>query len=148
MKKLFLFFFTFCILTSCVKYKEMTLLNGDIDNKGTNSHQSYDMTFEKNDILEILLISENTEATELFNSKFESRQSIVSYISGVAASGGFLINSEGTIELPYIGEIQAAGLTRHEFINQLTEKVIRIHHRSNHQGQFVEFQDYNFGRGQ
>ncbi len=123
MKKLFLFFFTLCILTSCVKYKEMTLLNGDIDNKGTNSHQSYDMTFEKNDILEILLISENTEATELFNSKFESRQSIVSYISGVAASGGFLINSDGTIELPYIGEIQAAGLKRHEFINQLTEKL-------------------------
>lgn len=123
MKKLFLFCFTLCFFTSCVKYKDMSLLNGDIDNNVINSNQSYDITFEKNDILEIILISENTEATKLFNSKSESRQSIVSYISGVAASGGFLINNEGTIELPYIGKVQAAGLTRHEMVTQLTEKL-------------------------
>ena len=123
MKKLFLYLFSLSLFTSCVKYKDMTLLNGEIDNKRINSSQSYDIKFEKNDILEILLISENTEATELFNSKVESRKSIVSYISGVAASGGFLINSQGTIELPYIGEIKAAGLTRNEFVDQLTEKL-------------------------
>lgn len=123
MRILFIFIFTFCFLSSCVKYKEMTILNGEFTNDRFISNQAYDITFEKNDIIEVVLMSENNKATEIFSPKIESGRALVSYISGVAASGGFLIDSSGEIQLPYIGKIMAAGITRTELIKNLTEKL-------------------------
>ena len=59
------------ILFSCVKYKNLLILNGEIKNKTINLSENQTFKYE-NDIIEILLISENKEASELFKTKFGS----------------------------------------------------------------------------
>lgn len=110
-------------LTSCVKHKEMIILSGELPQKKVNFSTEYDPRFEKNDLLEILLISDNKDATDLFQGRFQDGKSVISYVSGVAARGGFLVNSEGNIGLPYIGEVHAEGKLRSELTLEITNKL-------------------------
>lgn len=110
------------LLFSCVKYKNMVILNGDIENKSINLSENQTLRYEKNDIIEILLISENKEASEIFKTKFEGT-SIVTYLSGVAAKGGYTIDANGELNLPFVGTIKASGKTKMELTNELTQKL-------------------------
>ena len=110
-------------VTSCVDSKKLRILNGPTLDSAQNSYEEHDIVFEKNDLIEILLISEDQEASSLFKTKFEGNKAIVTYMSGVPAQGGFLIDKEGTINLPYLGKIQAATKTRSELTKELTEKL-------------------------
>ncbi|MFM7683469.1 MAG: polysaccharide biosynthesis/export family protein, partial [Bacteroidota bacterium] len=79
--------------------------------------------FEKNDILEILLISDNKEATELFQGRFQDGKSVTTYFAGISAKGGFLIDQNGKIALPYIGEVQAEGKLRSELAIEISNLI-------------------------
>lgn len=114
--------FVSTIFCSCVKHKNMLILNGEIENKSINLTENYDFKYEKNDIIEILLISENKEASELFKTKFEGT-SIVTYLSGVAAKGGYTIDANGELNLPFIGTIKASGKTKMELTKEITQKL-------------------------
>ena len=110
-------------LTSCIKHKEMTILSGDLSQNKINLNTEFDPRFEKNDLLEILLVSDNKEATELFQGKFQDGKSITTYVSGVAAKGGFLVNQNGKIGIPYIGEVHAEGKSRTELSLEISNKL-------------------------
>lgn len=110
-------------LSSCIKHKEILILNGELNTQNLNLSSQFEPTFEINDIIEISLISENKEALALFDTKFDEGKSIVTYNSGVAAKGGFLIKKDGKITLPYVGDIQAEGKTRTELVNDVTLKL-------------------------
>jgi len=98
-------------------------LTGEITTSNANLTANFEPTFEINDIIEISLISENKEAALLFDTKFDEGKSIVTYNSGVAARGGFLIKRDGKITLPYIGEIHAEGKSRTELVQDITSKL-------------------------
>jgi polysaccharide export outer membrane protein len=101
----------------------MIMLSGDLPYSKNNFNNEFNPRFEKNDILEILLISDNKEATELFQGRFQDGKSVTTYISGVAAKGGFLIDQNGKIGLPYIGEIHAEGKLRSELVSEISTKL-------------------------
>ncbi len=110
------------LLFSCVKYNNMLILNGEMKNTTINLSEHQTIKYEKNDIIEILLISENKEATELFKTKFEGN-SIVTYLSGVAAKGGYTVDDNGELKLPFIGAIKASGKTKMELTNEIVQKL-------------------------
>jgi polysaccharide export outer membrane protein len=101
----------------------MIMLSGNLPESKSNFNNEFNPRFEKNDILEILLISDNKEATELFQGRFQDGKSVTTYISGVAAKGGFLINQNGKIGLPYIGEVHAEGKLRSELVLEISTKL-------------------------
>jgi polysaccharide export outer membrane protein len=120
--KIYILFLSFFVC-SCIQQKDIVLLTGEINAASANLTANYEPTFEINDIIEISLISENKEAALLFDTKFDEGKSIVTYNSGVAARGGFLIKRDGNITLPYIGEIQAGGKNRSELVQDVTSKL-------------------------
>ncbi len=99
------------------------MLTGELPVNKINLNTTFDPRLEKNDLLEILLISDNKEATELFQGKFQDGKSVTTYFSGVAAKGGFLINQNGKIALPYIGEVQAEGKLRSELALEISNLI-------------------------
>lgn len=79
---------------------------------------------EKNDIIEITLISSNEKFTKLFSSAVENNiRNQMTYSSGASALKGFLINKDGFIEVPYAGKVLAHNRTRDEVKNEITEKL-------------------------
>jgi polysaccharide export outer membrane protein len=108
---------------SCSNHKEALLLNhGDLV-KDVNLHENFDIKIEKNDYLQILLISKDKEANELFTTKFENSQGLVTYSSGVPSKGGFLVDDKGNVSIPFIGEIKVAGLYRQQIIQEIQTKL-------------------------
>ena len=118
----YILFLSFSLL-SCRNSENVIYFQGEFLNASTLSHASFLPVIEKNDLLDIKLISQNAEAAELFTPKIANSQTSVTYASGVPARGGFLVNQEGEIQLPYIGKMNVAGLTRDEIITQIETKL-------------------------
>ncbi len=106
-------------ISSCSNHKEALLLNYGSISKDVNLHENYDIKIERNDYLQILLISKDKEANELFTTKFENSQGLVTYSSGVPSKGGFLVDEKGNISIPFIGEISVAGRYRQEIVQEI-----------------------------
>ena len=111
----------FCL--SCTNHKEALLLNHGVMEKNVNLHENFDIKIEKNDYLQILLISKDKEANELFTTKFENSQGLVTYSSGVPSKGGFLVDENGNISIPFIGEIKVESLYRQQVVKIIQEKL-------------------------
>ncbi len=120
---IFILVWILTILNSCIKTKDVTLFQGNFIDSTKNLSKDYDFIIEKNDILEISLLSTNKDANELFRTKFEEGRSVVSYSSGVAAKGGFLVDINGNIEVPYIGKIFVEGKNRQKVTFEIEEKL-------------------------
>ena len=79
---------------------------------------------EKNDIIEITLISSNEKFTKLFSTAVENNiRNQLTYTSGASALKGFLVDQEGYIEVPYAGKVMAHNRTREEVKNEIVEKL-------------------------
>src|SRR5690606_35747666 len=99
--------------TSCASTKETTYFNniqtGTIAAPTTN----VDVPIQKNDILSITINSLNHEATAVFNTSNRTTEAL-----------GYLVNEDGFIQLPMIGNIKAIGLTKKQLSDQITKLLI------------------------
>ena len=102
-------------LASCANTRETTYFNniqsGTIPAPTTN----VDVPIQKNDILSISINSLNPEATEVFNTSTSNR---------TTEALGYLVNEDGFIQLPIIGNIKAIGLTKKQLSEQITKLLI------------------------
>lgn len=114
-------FFSFNMV-SCVSSKEIVLLNnlsdtskGSLDNARTN----FEAPIQKNDLLSIAIGGSNPEDLTILNS---GSGSMSGTISGGATlkSIGYLVEADGKIQLPFLGRVQAEGLTRLQLEDTLT----------------------------
>ena len=78
---------------------------------------------ESNDLLDIKLVSANDDASKLFTPPIDNSKSAISYSSGVAARGGYLVDVDGILELPFIGKMKVAGKTRSELESEIESKL-------------------------
>jgi polysaccharide export outer membrane protein len=83
--------------------------------------EEIEYTIQKNDILSIYITSLNEEASKIFNTanNFVINSSTAS--GGSAQSSGYLVNLDGNIQLPILGNIKAAGLTKREIKENITK---------------------------
>ena len=102
-------------LASCASTNETTYFNniqsGTIPAPTTN----VDVPIQKNDILSISINSLNPEATAVFNTSTSNR---------TTEALGYLVNEDGFIQLPIIGNIKAIGLTKKQLSDQITKLLI------------------------
>jgi polysaccharide export outer membrane protein len=108
-----IFILIILFLTACASTKETTYFNniqtGTIPAPTTN----VDVPIQKNDILSISINSLNPEASAVFNVSNQPRESM-----------GYLVNEDGYIQLPIMGNIRAIGLTKKQLSDQITKLLI------------------------
>ncbi|HEY5462846.1 MAG TPA: polysaccharide biosynthesis/export family protein [Hanamia sp.] len=109
-------------MVSCVSSKEIVLLNNLSDTSKaelSNARTNFEAPIQKNDILSIAIGGSNPDDLIILNSGS-------GVIPGAATAGnaksiGYLVEADGKIQLPFLGRIQAEGLTRLQLQDTLTQ---------------------------
>jgi polysaccharide export outer membrane protein len=111
------------LLTGCVNTRESTYFVGQNDEELTSTPVSPETIIAPNDLLGISVSSLNPSATDIFNTT-----TVNTY--GQKQPAGYLVNKEGSIQFPVLGNIKAQGLTpeqlRGNIIKQLLDKKLLV----------------------
>ena len=122
MKKFFLLLLVSFLLFSCATKKQILYFQDidDLDNQ--NITTTFDPVIESNDILHITVSSFNEEVVK----PFQRNTGLQSNTIGNNNIGlqGYLVNKEGKIPFPVLGEITVAGKTRMEVEKMLKQKLL------------------------
>jgi len=116
-------------LTSCVSPKSIIYFQGDtLQYRSEKVLHAYVPVIQKSDILSIVIGSLNEESNELFN--LPNKFTVVSSNYNTTASGGarmqplgYLVDSDGNIELPLIGKVRVEGLETQRAADQIRSKL-------------------------
>lgn len=120
---LVIIFFAFS-LASCVSSKKVVYLNNlnDTATAGLrNARTDFEAPIQKNDVLSIAVGGTNPDDLATLNSGS-------GVIPGASAGGstsksiGYLVEADGKIQLPFLGKVQAEGLTRMQLQDTLANK--------------------------
>ncbi|WP_138481412.1 polysaccharide biosynthesis/export family protein [Dyadobacter bucti] len=99
-------------ITSCVSPKTIVYFQGDTARySSAKITQTYVPVIESNDMLSIVVGSLNQEANAIFNAANEYVTSSTSYGNSARQPFGYLVDTQGNIELPLVGKIFVQGLT-------------------------------------
>ena len=101
--------------SSCISTKNSVYLNNVIDSSYLQMPVEADNLIQNNDILSIAITSLNPDASALFNTTNNLVISSTSSVGNNSQSSGYLVNSEGFVQLPILGNIQAAILCYSHF---------------------------------
>ena len=137
--KLLLFFILITLIYSCNLTKKSYYLQGEIPKNNLQLHEKYNPIIKINDLLEIKLTASNVEAVKMLTADLPASRTIINYNSGGVAKGGFLVDSKGEIELPFIGKFLVAKKTREQIENEISLKLSEYI-----QDPIVEIQIINF----
>jgi len=102
--------------TSCVSPKSIVYFQGDSARYSSQAiSQTYVPTIQSNDLLSVIVGSLNAEANEMFNTANTAMTASTNYSATSAGARlqplGYLVNSDGLIEIPMIGKVKVKGLT-------------------------------------
>lgn len=115
------------LLGSCIDAKKAIYFNNVQDASFEAIGADFQPVIQKNDLLSITVSSLNPTATEVFN---PSVRGVVTSNSDMVSGGsnsvgqvaGYLVSPEGNFQFPILGNIAAAGLTK----KQLTDKITQL----------------------
>ena len=105
-------------LTSCVNTRNATYFN-DLGNTKTPAQEIPETYIQKNDIISIIVSSLNPEATEIYNTSNHTTSG--QYDNKV---NGYLVNSDGFIQFPVLGDIKVVGLTKDQLKNKISKTLV------------------------
>jgi polysaccharide export outer membrane protein len=118
------------LAASCTNTKKAVYFRGQGDSTILSNNVVPETLIQSNDILSVLVNSLNPDASAIFNT---TNNIIVSSTSAAGLSNqtsGYLVSSEGYIELPMLGKIKAEGLTKKVLqdiiTKQLTDKKLLV----------------------
>ncbi len=109
---------------SCVSPKKMVYMQGveDLENNPQAIAQNYELRIEPDDQLLVTVSSKDGELLELFsNSQILGSSSSSSSLTDAI---GLRVDKEGKVQVPVLGEMQAAGLTRKEFAEEVKNRIV------------------------
>jgi polysaccharide export outer membrane protein len=118
--RLLLAVFVFLLFTGCGSKKDIVYFQG-IDKYSTNTADSasYTIRIVPNDNLLILVSALNPQAAEPFNT--------INFTKGGSTGNiewqGYLVDEQGNINFPVLGNIHLGGLTKTEAVNLLQEQI-------------------------
>ncbi len=119
-------FFTYIIISSisCTSTKNSVYFYNVKDTTYIQRSSDVALTIHANDILSITISSLSAEASAMFNSHDNSSNRATTVTGNNNEAGGYLVNTDGTIQLPILGNVQAAGLTKKELEDKITSLII------------------------
>lgn len=119
-----LLLFAFISVVACNSAKDIVYMQGsqEIENQVITNYK--DIIIKPDDLLSILVSSQQPEAAAPFN-----LQDIDRYVTATGSRTGngrvlgYLVDKEGCIEFPVLGRLKVSGLTRKELSNLIKEKL-------------------------
>jgi polysaccharide export outer membrane protein len=108
-------------LLSCTSTRKAIYLNNIGDAEIARAVDDLDPVIQKNDLLSITISSLNTEASQYFNTSTENSTQILGYT--ITQATGYLVSQEGVLELPMLGKVKAAGLTKRQLKESITKDI-------------------------
>ena len=110
---------SFLILSGCATREEIVYFQDIEELQNLQAPENFVPEIEINDVLRIDVSSLNDEVVEPFN--FDLSQSgSGGGGGGNAVLNGYLVEADGTIEFPVLGEVNVVGMTRNEVEKYLT----------------------------
>ncbi len=128
MKKFGLHFFLLvCALSlnSCKTKEKLVYFHKTISDTTAASYTNYTPIFKSDDFLSIIVTGEEPDAVTPFNLPTAGIPQTVNngYTMGNPAPYGYLIDANGMVIMPFIGEIKLGGLSRMEAIQLIQSKL-------------------------
>ena len=111
------------VLSSCSSTKQATYFSNASDTTILTRLDEAETLIQKNDMLSVYISSLNPEASAVFNAP-NSQATTTSTTTGSASAGGYLVNTDGNIQIPILGNIKAAGLTKKQLKADITNSII------------------------
>lgn len=118
------FIFITALLCSCSSSRKITYFENVPDASFISTLPYVEAPIQKNDVLTISISSLNAEASAIFNPAGSVTSKVGSSSGSETLAGGYLVNSEGTLQLPIIGTITAAGLTKKQLKENITNIIL------------------------
>lgn len=109
---------------SCTSTKNVVYFNNVQDTTFIQRGAEIQTPIQENDILGISISSLNAEATAIFNPPNNNNSRSTTVTGSSTEPGGYLVNSDGNIQLPVLGTIKAAGLTKKELRDNITNMIL------------------------
>jgi polysaccharide export outer membrane protein len=122
----YFFIVSFMILfsISCTSTKKTVYFYNVQDTTFLQHGREVQTPIQENDILSITISSLNFEASAIFNPTYNSNIRSTTVTGTNTEPGGYLVSADGTIQLPVLGSIKAAGLTKKELKDNITNMIL------------------------
>lgn len=109
---------------SCISARKTVYFNNVTDTTFYATEEESDDVIHQNDILSISISSLNPEASAIFNTTNNFVISSTTASGNSAQAAGYLVNKDGFIELPILGNIKAAGITKKQLKDNITKTIL------------------------
>lgn len=124
MKQIFLIFISALVFTSCSTRKEIVYFQGAEDLEGMESLMEFEPVFEVNDVLYIRVSSEIEDVAAPFQMQTGGQsQGGGGGMQNNPSLMGYMIDIDGNIQFPVLGQLHVAGLSRSELEAYLTNEI-------------------------
>lgn len=123
MRKFFILFFVATFLLSCASREKIVYLQNGSNDSGELNFETY---LKPDDILLIVVLSEDPAVAEPYNLKSLSLQGSSEEASQVSRTQTYLVDREGFIDFPFVGKIKLAGLTKEKAVLEI-QKALENH---------------------
>ncbi len=117
-------FMTLLFCESCNTSKKIAYFENVRDDEYKSLLGMIEAPIQQHDILTISISSLNAEASAIFNPAGSAVQKIATSGGSEVLAGGYLVNSDGNIQLPIIGLINVVGLTKKQLTNKITDIIL------------------------
>ena len=103
---------TLIIFSACTSSRKAIYFNKIDKADFAAQTENLEPIIQSNDLLSISVTSLNPEASEIFNPSNNSSIRPTTATNNIASAVGYLVDTEGYINFPYLGKVKAAGLTK------------------------------------
>jgi polysaccharide export outer membrane protein len=120
------FYFVLCLIlfTACVNTRKAVYFNNIQDTEMSADLAAIEPLIQKNDLLSISVSSLNPEASQIFNAPNITEAEVPDLAGRAMSVSGYLVDQHGQIQFPFLGSIQAAGLTKNQLKDHIAKSLI------------------------
>jgi len=104
-------------LTAC-NHRQTTYFQSSFDTSKYSNLGPREIIIQKNDILSIVVYSDNAEASAVFNQPMAPVGS-----AGASNATGYLVNDQGDIQFQGLGKLHVEGLTKVQLVTLLNDRL-------------------------
>ena len=117
---------------ACTTPRDLRYLQGSFDTAALRNITYKNQLIQKNDLLSIVVYSDNPAATARFNQPVGSTATAnvgnivggeINSSSSALPTGGYLVSNDGNIEFPDLGRLHVEGLTKDQLVDLLNSKL-------------------------
>ncbi|RYY56151.1 MAG: polysaccharide export protein [Chitinophagaceae bacterium] len=120
--------FVVVMAASCTSTQKVTYFSGTEKGDFNATGTIPESIIQKSDILNITVTSLNPEASIIFNPPIANNMAANAVLPGQNSSApgsnlGYLVNTDGVIQFPILGNLKAEGLTKNQLRDQIAKEI-------------------------